>query len=171
MLASPNPLFWVKTCLRKIPCKKSLNSPSKNTINFFQRIENMPIYTTYLGFLNKHGGPNKVAQKLGSCFVYYVMRNRGNNEVAPSETLLMFMKSANPPSWETYEKFYKKWLSTPAACSWMEKRAQEAKIGNILLVCYEGPRFGKHCHRFLLAEEIARRFGAEYKGEVSFWVK
>jgi len=46
----------------------------------------------------------------------------------------------------------------------MEKRAQEAKIGNILLVCYE--KDATHCHRRLLAEEIARRFGVEYKGEL-----
>jgi len=122
----------------------------------------MPIYTTYLGFLNKHGGANKVAQKLGSCFVYYVQRKRGNDEVSPTEWLLSEAKSGRM-SWETYTDWYHGILTSSAAQKWMEKRAQEAKIGNILLVCYE--KDASHCHRRLLAEEISRRFRAEYKGE------
>jgi len=121
----------------------------------------MPIYTTYLGYLNKH---RDAAQKLGSCFVYYVMRNRGNNEVAPSETVLNDAK-AGRITWEEYVKWYEIRLSSDEAQLWMEKRAQYAQIGNILLVCYEKDH--THCHRRLLAEEIARRHGVEYKGELS----
>jgi len=125
----------------------------------------MPIYTTYLG--NK---PKAKAQQVGSCFVYFVMRNRGNNEVAPSKQLLEHYK--NRPvhltvieAWPTYAQHYMdEILSRPSAIDWMEKRAGEAKIGNILLVCYE--KDSAHCHRRLLAEEIARRFGVEYKGEL-----
>ena len=124
----------------------------------------MPIWTTYLGFLNKH---KDTAEKLGSCFVYYVMRNRGNNEVAPSEPLLLQIK-AGDIDWETYEKEYLVSLDRnikPFAEEWMKKRAEEAKIGNILLVCFE--KSSRRCHRRLLAEEISRRYGAEYKGEVT----
>ena len=128
------------------------------------------IYTTYLGFLNKHGGAFKVGEKIGSCFIYYVARDRGNNEVAPSKQLLKHYK--NRPvhltvteAWPTYAQLYLDEIQTrDSAIEWMEKRAGEAKIGNILLVCYEKDH--THCHRRLLAEEIARRFGAEYKGEV-----
>lgn len=122
----------------------------------------MAIWTTYLGFLNKHGGAEKVAQKLGSCFVYYVQRNRGNNAVAPMVAELI--KATKEKDWETYEKIYNDELQKPEAQKWMKTRAYEARIGNILLVCYE--KNSQHCHRRLLAEEIARRFNAEYKGEL-----
>jgi len=144
-------------------------------LNFFILGDFMPIWTTYLGFLNKHGGADKVAQKIGSCFVYFVMINRGNNEVAPSEELLRDAKKGRI-LWEDYEEEYLREIRDEAATSWvskggkmpglqwMEKRAGEAKVGNILLVCFE--KDAGHCHRRLLAEEIARRFGAEYKGEL-----
>lgn len=135
----------------------------------------MPIYTTYLSLINKRtDGPlyllflrkdtEEKLEKLGSCFVYYIARNRGNNEVAPTETLLHDAMTGRI-TWETYEESYLWRLrNDSAAQKWMEKRAGEAKIGNILLVCFE--KDPTHCHRRLLAEEIARRFGAEYKGEV-----
>jgi len=131
----------------------------------------MPIFTTYLGFLNKHGGADKVAMKLGSCFVYYVARNKGNNTVAPEEKMLeAFLKlrklyGDKEEFWKQYEDNYLIQIGlSKDAQAWMEKRSQEAKIGNILLVCYE--KNAQHCHRRLLAEEIARRFGVEYKGEL-----
>jgi len=123
----------------------------------------MAIWTTYLGFLNKHGGADKVAMKLGSCFVYYVMRNRGNDDVAPyMETVQAAKKGV--VSWDDYKIIYLRKIDCPNGIEWMEKRAQEAKVGNILLVCYE--KDSAHCHRRLLAEEIAKRFGVEYKGEL-----
>jgi len=122
----------------------------------------MPIYTTYLGYLRKY---NMVIlnNKYSELKTYYVMRNRGNNEVAPTlECLKAFQRDSD---WDRYECWYLYWIrKQPEAQLWMEKRAQEAKIGNILLVCYE--KDATHCHRRLLAEEIARRFGVEYKGEL-----
>jgi uncharacterized protein YeaO (DUF488 family) len=123
-----------------------------------------------LGFLNKHGGADKAAMKIGSCFFYYVMRNRGNNEVAPSKQLLEHYKNrlvhlTAIEAWPTYAEHYMhEILTRHNAIDWMEKRAGEAKIGNILLVCYE--KDSAHCHRRLLAEETARRSGVEYKGEL-----
>jgi len=124
----------------------------------------MPIYTTYLGFINKHGGDQKVGMKLGSCFVYYVQRNRGNNEVAPVTSGLI--EATKAKRWDLYEMLYAERLRTRLAIHWMEKRAGEAKIGNILLVCYE--KDPTHCHRTLLAKEIAKRFDVEYKGELKY---
>jgi len=123
----------------------------------------VPIYTTYLGFLNKHGGAHKVGMKIGSCFIYYVMRNRGNNEVAPISITLMTLTVLK--DWENYRIVYLRELNRLEARKWMEKRAGEAQIGNILLVCYE--KDYTNCHRRLLAEEIARRHDVEYKGELS----
>jgi len=119
----------------------------------------MPIYTTYLA--NK---PKSVTEtRFGSWFIYFVMRNRGNNEVAPPEWLLRNVK-AGRVTWEKYVLYYSDWLATMLAEEWMEKRAREAKIGNVLLVCFE--KDATHCHRRLLAEEISKRFGVEYKGEL-----
>jgi len=93
------------------------------------------------------------------------MRDRGNNEVAPTEWLLSEIKSGRM-SWEIYADWYHGQLTSSAGQIWMEKRAEEARVGNILLVCYE--KNSMHCHRRLLAEEIARRFNVEYKGELSW---
>jgi len=118
----------------------------------------MPIYTTYLG--NK---PKAQAQKLGSCFVYFIMRAGGNNEVAPSKKLLQDAK-AGKINWDVYSLCYLTEINNFTSRQWMEKRAEEARVGNVLLVCYE--KDATHCHRRLLAEEIAKRFGVEYKGEL-----
>lgn len=119
----------------------------------------MPIYTTYLA--NK---PKLQAEKvIGSCFVYFVMVNRGNDEVAPYIETVQAAKKGTI-SWDDYKIIYQRTIDTPNGREWMEKRAGEAKIGNILLVCFE--KDATHCHRRLLAEEIARRFGVEYKGEL-----
>jgi len=141
----------------------------------------MPIYTTYVGNRLKF----LKAQKLGSCFIYYVARNRGNNEVAPAKEMVekaAYYKRVREGKqrwprehfkpqpavadvfWNKYVWQYLRILEEDDAIEWMEKRAGEAKIGNILLVCYE--KDATHCHRRLLAEEIARRFGVEYKGEL-----
>lgn len=157
--------------------RKRKRQPNGNMDNHTLESENTPIYTTYLGFLNKHGGANKVAQKLGSCFVYYVMLHRGNDAVAPNEDMLKaFLKlkkvyttdREQEELWKQYEENYLIQIGlSKEALAWMEKRAQEAKSGNILLVCFE--RDAGHCHRRLLAQEIERRFGAKYEGELSIY--
>jgi len=127
----------------------------------------MPIYTTYLAFLRKVGYcPLKIfPDSLKSTLIYYVMRDRGNNEVAPSAELLSKFKSGEI-CWEEYEKLYRHGVGLLMGTPWMEKRANESKAGHhVILVCFE--KSAQHCHRRLLAEEIARRFGAEYKGELT----
>jgi len=120
----------------------------------------LPIYTTYLGYLNKH---KDASQRLGSCFVYYVMRNRGNDCVAPSEQLSLWYKRTK--HWEAYERQYLNEIRTRMSALWfMKKVADESRIGNVLLICYE--KDATRCHRRLLAEEIAKRFGVEYRGEL-----
>lgn len=124
----------------------------------------MPIYTTYLGYLNKH---KDAAEKVGSCFVYYVAVGRGNDDVAPYiEPYIETVQAAKKGciSWDDYVTIYLRTIDTPNGREWMEKRAQESILGNILLVCFE--KDAKHCHRRLLAEEIAKRFKVEYKGEL-----
>lgn len=86
--------------------------------------------------------------------------------MAPPEHLLLQWKSRDI-NWETFELEYLLALDrsiAPSAAEWMQKRADEAKIGNVLLVCFE--KGALYCHRRLLAEEIAKRFNVEYRGEV-----
>jgi len=92
------------------------------------------------------------------------MRNRGNNEVAPDELILIMFKN-NDLSWESYCRHYEDKLATEEAKAWMQKRAEESRQGhNVILVCYE--KNPEQCHRRLLAESIAAHFGVEYKGEL-----
>jgi len=128
----------------------------------------MAIYTTYLGFLNKH---KNAAEKVGSCFVFYIMRGRGNDEVAPSEaSLKLFLarrkeEGDSEKLWQEYKDDYlAKIRLSVAAKKWMRQRALDAKIGNILLVCFE--KDVHHCHRRLLAEEMQKHYHVEYKGEL-----
>lgn len=98
------------------------------------------------------------------------MHNRGNDEVAPYiETVKAY--KAGKLSWKDYETIYLRKiceLDAPNSLEWMQKRADESKAGHhVILVCFE--KDAKHCHRRLLAEEIAKRFGTEYKGELSNW--
>jgi len=129
----------------------------------------MPIYTIYLAYLKKFNyNPLKIFPlDLRSTLIYYVMRNRGNNEVAPDELILAMAKKKDI-SWESYCRHYEDKLAKEEARTWMEKRADEAKRGhNVILVCFE--RSSDQCHRRLLAEAIAAQFGAEYKGELSLY--
>jgi len=129
----------------------------------------MPIYTTYVAYLKKFDyNPLKIFPSvLESTLIYYVMRNRGNNEVAPDELILIMWKR-NDISWESYCHHYEDKLAKKEAQAWMQKKAEEANRGhNVILVCFE--KSPEHCHRRLLAETIAKQFGAEYKGELSLY--
>lgn len=136
----------------------------------------MPLYTTYLGFLNKNDGPigffggkpwmievNDEGDVEKAKFLY-VMRNRGNDAVAPTERMLHHFKAFD--DWEGYEREYLKRLhSQEDAKAWMQSVAEKSKEINVVLVCYE--KDASHCHRTLLAQEIARRFPfVEFKGEL-----
>ena len=134
----------------------------------------MALFTTYLGFLRKYecafGCPMKF---------YYVMQNRGNNQVAPSKELLeqwlrdkklfegfgTWETQGKHACWPQYKKRYLKLLESEQAIEWMKKVAEESQTGDVVLVCYE--KKYTHCHRRLLAREIIRRHPAvEYLGEL-----
>jgi len=131
----------------------------------------MPLYTTYLAFLRKADyNPLRVfPDDLQETIFYYVMRNRGNNEVAPTESTLFVYKEMvrreNPDAWKIYQQNYMHSLNSEKALKWMERVAEKAKRANVILICYE--KDANYCHRKLLAEEIARRFNVKYKGELT----
>ena len=137
------------------------------------------IYTTYLAKLKNDP---KMPERIGSCFVYHIAIARAPKEnrcVAPSWKLLNYYKStskslgndekASQILWQNYEEDYLKQIrESSEAQDWIQKRSADAILGNILLICYE--KSNEHCHRRLLAEEIARFTGlngkhAEYRGE------
>lgn len=144
----------------------------------------MPLYTTYLGFLNsKHakkmyGGRWYRTRTAFSSYalisqaanggdkvtdVLFVMRNRGNNAIEPPEMVLRLLKE-KAITWEGYRAAYLDSLKTVEAQEWMKRVADHAKNHDIVLVCYE--KDAEHCHRTLLANEIAERFGVAYLGEL-----
>lgn len=124
----------------------------------------MALFTTYLAQLK---GENLSDFGLRNPKLYYVMRNRGNNEVAPSDTYLPhFLKLRKDYEkigdkerlrelWEQYKEnyFFQLGLSKDAQ-NWIRRVAEESLWRDIVLVCYE--RDYLHCHRHLLAQEIVR---------------
>jgi len=97
---------------------------------------------------------------------YYVARKRGNDAVAPSQKLLADAKAAKI-GWQEYKENYLADLrSSEDAYEWMKKVAKETKNLDVILVCFE--KDATHCHRTLLAEEIAITFpDIQIKGEVT----
>lgn len=129
----------------------------------------MSLYTTYLGFLRRHGYRNGQANSMvidgkKTEFVY-IMRSRGNRAVEPPEMVLRLAKEG-VITWEGYRDAYLDSLNCQDSRVWMELVAQRLAEKNIVLVCYEGPRFGTRCHRFLLAQILQKDYGAEYRGEL-----
>lgn len=133
----------------------------------------MPIYTTYLAFLRKakYNPLNIFPHALKETIIHYVMRNRGNNDVAPDADMLKNFKKLEKAYslselWPQYEENYLIQIGlSKKARNWMQKTAEESKRANVVLVCYE--KNAQFCHRRLLAEEISRRYGADYKGELT----
>jgi len=140
----------------------------------------MPIYTTYLAFLRKadYNPLHIFPDALHETIIYYVMRNRGNNEVAPSEILLEWIsiqKKNYGDNWsqigktKCWQKYVQEYLDQfnryEPAKQWMKKVANEARRANVVLVCFEKDQH--HCHRRLLAQEISQRFDVDYKGELT----
>lgn len=106
----------------------------------------MALFTTYLSAVSAFG------QKYT---YYYIMRNRGNDEVAPSSGLLQTYK-AGLITWEEYAKKYTEQIQTdPKAVAWIDKIAEEALLDDVVLVCFEKDQ--NHCHRSLLALQITFR--------------
>ena len=130
----------------------------------------MPLWTTYLSFLSRN--KEDILRKL-KCFstkhgaiIHYVMRKRGNDEVAPSKALLFLGKNGKI-SWQEYAQNYLMDIRDSAdAYNWMFVAAEDAKHLEVILVCFE--KDANHCHRTLLANEIVRTFSdVDYKGELS----
>jgi uncharacterized protein YeaO (DUF488 family) len=131
----------------------------------------MPLYTSYLGMLKKakFTPANVFPNALVSTEFLYVMRNRGNNAVAPSKSTLQRYKTMQrqnkPEAWNIAKASYLSEIRhSQEALEWMLKVAEKCKHSNVVLVCYE--KDADQCHRKLLAQEMTVIKGLEYKGEL-----
>lgn len=123
------------------------------------------LYTSYLSFVSNSSKMFEVLPKLKNVVAIYVMRNRGNNQVAPSKELLALLKSGEI-TWEQYAMKYFALIDNPDAIQWMHDVAEESQKTNVVLVCYE--KDGSHCHRSLLAYQIVFLYPfVDYRGELS----
>lgn len=133
------------------------------------------LLTSYLGLLNKAKTKWRTTQHhttieeslatigLKTPKIYYVMRDRGNNEVAPTKEVL-HAGVGNRKKWTLYKKAYLNHLKSEEAKAWIEKVADESLWQDVVLICYE--RDPARCHRRLLAHEIARHKAVNYVGEL-----
>ena len=98
--------------------------------------------------------------------VYYVMRNRGNNDVAPTKEALVSFKATQ--DWEGYVNWYQgEKLRTQETKKWMQKIAEESLFRDVVLVCYEKNYL--RCHRHLLATQIVQDHPEVcYVGEIRY---
>jgi uncharacterized protein YeaO (DUF488 family) len=138
----------------------------------------MPLWTTYLSNIATHKGPiiEYIAKNTDRAnpnrLVFipkFVMRNRGNNAVAPTEELLKKYKNGEA-SWAAYRFVYESLLLSDEAYSWMDETAMEVNEGRqVILVCFE--KNDEHCHRRLLAERIQGLFSVDYRGELPSFAK
>lgn len=121
----------------------------------------MALFTTYLSHLRKFNFAN---DSWHDPKIYYVMLNRGNNEVAPTREALNAFKTTN--DWDGYVKWYRQRLRTNLQSKqWVERRAKESLLRDVILVCYEKDHL--RCHRTLLAQEIVKSHPeVNYVGEL-----
>ena len=134
----------------------------------------MALWTTYLAFITRHRTEIlfklKCTSKKHGATIRYIARDRGNDAVAPSETLLSSFMDKKIP-WEEYKHTYLMDLrDSVEAYHWMRNAAEDTENFEVILVCFE--KDAGHCHRTLLAEEIVRTFpNVEFKGELSQFVE
>ena len=84
-----------------------------------------------------------------------VMRNRGNNELAPSENLLQQWKNGDI-TWNEYTKRFKSEMENPESQTRLAKIAEQVASGkDVRLICYEGE--DKPCHRHILASLVKEK--------------
>ena len=133
----------------------------------------MPLWTTYLANWANHKEEIlkaiEATSKRKAALLKFVMRNRGNDEVAPTKEMLTAYKKGEI-TWEQYEKRYNNRLLGDLADEWVFDVIQDLKAGiQVLLICYE--KDPNHCHRRLLAEWIENYdSNIDYRGEITLEV-
>ncbi|MBS3793064.1 DUF488 domain-containing protein [Candidatus Bipolaricaulota bacterium] len=84
-----------------------------------------------------------------------VMRNRGNNELAPSGKLLSKWKNEEI-SWSEYREIFTGEMKSQESQERLTQIAEKvAENKDIRLICYEGE--GEHCHRHILKSLVEEK--------------
>lgn len=84
-----------------------------------------------------------------------VMRNRGNNELAPSKELLREWKNKDI-NWEEYEEIFLEEMANPKSQTRLTQIAKKVAQGkDIRLICYEGE--DRPCHRHILKSMVEEK--------------
>ena len=84
-----------------------------------------------------------------------VMRNRGNNELAPSEELLNKWKCGEI-DWKEYREIFLEEMENPESQSRLRRIAEKvAERKDVRLICYEDE--DKHCHRHILKSLVEEK--------------
>jgi len=125
----------------------------------------MALYTTYLGFLQRHTNfhPSRVLPE--GAELVYVMKGRGNKAIEPPAMVLRLLKE-KAITWKGFKAAYLDSLNNCDSRMWMQRLvAPRCAEKNVVFVCYEKAE-DKHCHRFLLAEVMAKDYGVQYLGEL-----
>jgi len=116
------------------------------------------LYTTCLSALKK------IKRKIKP---YYVMRNRGNDVVAPDQLDLEQYRN-RVLTWRGFKVSYLAKLMRPEAEEWMKRVSGEAVSEDVVLVSDEEDV--EHCYRILLAEMMVNMFSGQmnvrYVGEL-----
>jgi len=98
---------------------------------------------------------------------YYIMKNCGNDEVAPDPGDLQQYKKGEL-TWQGFRVNYLAKLMRPEAEEWMKRVAREAVSGDVVLVSDEEK--GEDYYRVMLAEIMINMFsgqtGLRYGGEL-----
>lgn len=136
----------------------------------------MTLFTSYLGFFNRKTlSSQKTVDGLEEIWIdnsrlrpfkverIFVMRNRGNDIVTPSDFLLKQWKNGEI-SWSEYSYRYLNWIHSRQGIIWMKEIGEKAKEHDVVLVCYEKDFI--HCHRLLLAHSVVKWSGCQYGGEL-----
>lgn len=97
------------------------------------------------GYLNKYQEYPEEEEKV------LIMRNRGNDELAPSEELLKDYKHERI-NWAEYKERFLEEMECPESQARIRELAEESQDRDIRLICFEGP--DKHCHRHILKRLI-----------------
>lgn len=136
----------------------------------------MTLFTSYLGFFNRKTlSIQKTVDGLEEIWIdssrfrpfkverIFVMRNRDNDIVAPSDFLLKQYKNGDI-TWSEYSHRYLDQIHIASGVRWMKEIGEKAKEYNVVLVCYE--KDFVHCHRLLFAHSVVKWSGCEYGGEL-----
>jgi uncharacterized protein YeaO (DUF488 family) len=106
------------------------------------------IYETYLA-------KKKEMQEKNPDAIFIEITRSKKHILSPSWNLLNSYKKNN--DWDLYTERFLEEMKRPECQEKLIELARMAKEKDIFLVCFEGPKYGKKCHRFIVQELIKEK--------------